>query len=361
MAKKPAGTPVLKVRKQQNSKKPAIVPVSATNGANVESHPGEISNQTKKAAPIVPPKTTKGTQKVKSARGKTRQDPIKPDPEPIPAAGKDDPPVRPAHIRPLEELPARWQLFIAEFAIDKVQSKAAIRAGYSAHSAIDIGSELAARPEIRYYLDLIIADQAEEVRLSRARILSEIEAAISVDMNELVEHRRVCCRYCHGVDFGYMETKGELRERKRLHDLETAKAKLLDKDLPDWDDSRQLGFIGNKDPHPDCPECFGEGVGDVFLKDTRFLSRRARMVYTGTEIGKDGIKIKTVLKEKMLDMMGKHHKIFEADGAGSVNVIVLQELEDFYANANQQTAAGEAVKGRGDRLRKEFDDKGGNA
>ncbi|WP_211473605.1 hypothetical protein [Collimonas humicola] len=35
----------------------------------------------------------------------------------------------------------------------------------------------------------------------------------------------------------------------------------------DWDDKGGLGFVGNRDPHPECPECRGDGVGRPFFTD----------------------------------------------------------------------------------------------
>ena len=71
---------------------------------------------------------------------------------------------------------------------------------------------------------------------------------------------------------------------------------------PGWDPRRAA--------HPDCPECFGEGVERVHVNDTRQLSRRAARLYAGVKTTKEGIEVKIHDQQAALVNVGKHLGMF---------------------------------------------------
>ena len=60
-------------------------------------------------------------------------------------------------------------------------------------------------------------------------------------------------------------------------------AELIAEIVSEFDEASGIGYDPRCDPHPDCPECFGEGVVKVFVKDTRDLSPMAERLYAGVE------------------------------------------------------------------------------
>lgn len=253
------------------------------------------------------------------------------------------------------KLPLKWQLFIEEYLLHQNATRAAINAGYSPLRASNQGHILRHDPRIAPIIEALIAEKIEKVRMTRERIISEFENIVEADANELSQYRRVCCRHCWGGEsFAYMETPYELAERKRIYDRKMERCKLVETplvDQPIWDDTRVEGFNATKEPNPECPECWGEGVGRVFMQDTRLLSRRARALYAGAKIGKDGIEIKTHSKEKSMEVLAKHHKVYDETPAVNLNMVSAADLDAIYeekmAKSRQKS---EAVKGRSERL-----------
>jgi hypothetical protein len=207
----------------------------------------------------------------------------------------------------LAELPPRRADFVARYLVDRNATKAAIAAGYSEHSARAIGSELLTFPDVR------AAVNAGLGRL-RDRSIVDAEAAVqrmwdiaNADVRELVEYRRTCCRHCHGEGFGYQFTAPELAKREadaKLAWQERKNAK--PEDVFTFDRLGGDGYDKRKDPHPGCPVCFGEGVEDVFVHDTRKLSPAAAALYAGVKRTKDGIEVKIEDRQAALVTMFKH-------------------------------------------------------
>ena len=80
-------------------------------------------------------------------------------------------------------------------------------------------------------------------------------------MEEFVERRYYPCRHCHGNGECLM-TPAEAERSK------AKPAKLYDHRLP---------------PSPDCPQCHGEGIRRIIIRDTRSLSPRAKAAFAGVK------------------------------------------------------------------------------
>ncbi len=113
------------------------------------------------------------------------------------------------------------------------------------------------------------------------------------DANDLIQLRRLNCRHCHGVDHAY-----QWRNAREFADATAAwvqretfeKARRGPKVMgaPRPTDDGGYGFTKVRDPNPDCPKCDGEGLEDVKVSDTRKLTGRAKKLYAGIKVGKDG-------------------------------------------------------------------------
>lgn len=245
----------------------------------------------------------------------------------------------------ISKLTWRQQLFCHELVIDHNGLQAAIRAGYSPASAGGIAYSLRQNPIIAAWEKAHAEDRVTRAALTRENILTMFEDVALADHNELAEYRRQPCRFCYapGVDQPLM-TPAEYEAERR--EWNTARASGVaagidigefQKPVPDvWYDSRP-------EPNKDCLQCRGDGDGRVHFHDTRYLSRRARLLYAGAKIGKDGIEIKSLDKTKFLDGLAKHHKLYE-DSTTNVNI----KFDKDELDRRFQERYGRAVKRQGE-------------
>ena len=54
-------------------------------------------------------------------------------------------------------------------------------------------------------------------------------------------------------------------------------------------------------PNPECPRCNGDGVGQPFFADTRKLAPDAALAYSGVKLGKNGVEITSISRERMYE------------------------------------------------------------
>lgn len=232
------------------------------------------------------------------------------------------------------ELTLKQQRFIEEFLIDLNATQAAIRAGYSKHTAQMIGSENLSKPMIKSEVDRLIAERTAKNKLTQQLVIDHIHGQITADTNELIELRRVCCRFCYGDGHLYQYTPAEQHERRLDHE------RLMgpEKGLEGFDLQGGEGYDRRKDPHPDCPECFGEGIEVPFAKDTRKLSAAARSLYAGIKVTDRGLEIKMHSKEAAIKLAAQHLGMISESRNLNVNV----SLEVLVAASMKADPADEA-------------------
>lgn len=207
------------------------------------------------------------------------------------------------------KLTVRQINFVREYLVDLNATQAAIRAGYSKIGAYVTGCRLLASPKIAILVQDEMDKRAERTRITADKVLRELWNIALADTNEIAEHRRVCCRYCWGVNFKYQYTPAEWEKTQTAYWARVEASKPGVKITP-LDYGGGLGFDARKAPHPDCPECNGEGHSYVFVKDTRVLSPALRSLFAGVKQTKDGVEIKMHPKDKALEMLGRHLKLF---------------------------------------------------
>jgi phage terminase small subunit len=138
---------------------------------------------------------------------------------------------------------------------------------------------------------------AEECKIKANDILQNWLDIATADPNDLVQHRRVCCRYCHGVGHQYQWTEKEYahtaalflsqpEDKKKKRGAPTAEEKLIPKKMPEK--LGGFGFLHNREPHPNCPDCAGEGHGCVYYQDSRTLQGKAKALYAGVKLTAGG-------------------------------------------------------------------------
>lgn len=174
----------------------------------------------------------------------------------------------------------KQQRFVSEYLLDLNAKRAAIRAGYSAHTAEVQGPRLLRNVQVKEAVDDAIAAQSARVGVSADWVIKRLMLIAGADPNELIRHERRPCGQCYGVT----------------------------------EDGHHLGN-SVRDPDPRCPQCLGEGRGTIVIGDTTKLSHDAAALYAGVKTTKDGIEIKMHDQMAALEKLGRHLGVFDPKNA----------------------------------------------
>lgn len=238
-----------------------------------------------------------------------------------------------------QTLTPREQLFVIEYLKDLNITRAGQRAGYGHDSS----RRVMRNPKVLAAIEAAKIERNERLKLSVDGVVRELVAISHVDANEIIEHRRVGCRHCHGKDFFYQRTSRQRREAfaehaRQVEEYAVSVALVGDlsslKDPGEFDELGGIGFDARREPHEDCPECNGEGVSEIFLHDTRLLSPAAKSLYAGVKQTKEGVEVKMHSKEKTLELLGRHLGIFN----DKLDVSVKKGLAEKIVNARKRLA-----------------------
>lgn len=187
-------------------------------------------------------------------------------------------------------------------------------------------------------------DRSEDLQ---DRMLAQQFALAFADPNELVEHRREPCRYCYGAGHLYQFKPSEYDEHRRKWEQEVRDALAATQPPPEFDPKGGVGYDPRKAPHDDCPECYGEGVPRIVMKDTRNLSPGAKALYASAKYGKDGLEILTHSQEKAREVLLKILKLYDDRAELVLGVVPAEKLDAMYAEAMEIARQGrERTQGR---------------
>jgi len=190
----------------------------------------------------------------------------------------------------------RQKRFVVEYCVDFNATQAAIRAGYSPHSAGAQAFPLLQNPEIAQEIEIRIREIASARAITAEWVLQQWRDIASADPNELIYLDVECCRHCYGLNFEYQWTEHEYKVLCRECSEHICNPKceqpLCGRKFPPLAIGG-FGFTPHKSPNPDCPICYGKGNEVVRLCNTRKASGPARRLYAGIKKTKDGIEIKT--------------------------------------------------------------------
>lgn len=164
--------------------------------------------------------------------------------------------------------------------------KAFLEAGYTwngANKPYAESSRIARKPRVMraifYFKELI----QERYQFQMDEVVSQLMAIIRADPNDISQYRRINCRHCYGIEHKY--------QWRNMEEQQKATALAAQKKQPAPDISGGVGFVEARDPHPECPQCAGEGKGQMYMADTRDISGDARYLFQGVSMGKTGIEI----------------------------------------------------------------------
>ena len=229
----------------------------------------------------------------------------RPAPKQRPALRKAKPKTEPTE-QPYLRLTDKQQRFVDEYLVDLNATKAAIRAGYSPGTAGAIGHENLKKPEIVTAIADARAEMQKRTHITADRVVMELGLIAFADARELSEVKIACCRHCWGEGFKYQRTLSEYN-RDREQWLDKGKDPIL------FEEQGGIGFDALKLPHPECPNCGGDGDARVVLKDTRHLSPQALALYAGAKMGKHGVEMLFHSKMDAIEKLSKHLGIYEKD------------------------------------------------
>lgn len=193
------------------------------------------------------------------------------------------------------KLSAKVKLFIAEYLKDNNATAAAARAGYSDPN---YGRQLITNPNVAQ----AIAQQqkASIVRTlgSADEVLEQMWQLATFDANQLSQYRRGACRYCWGFGHHY-QWRDAVEFDEETAKIEGREGALLPEDTGGY------GYEHNREPNPECPRCNGDGIGQPYFPDTRKLPSVSLLAYSGVKVGKNGVEITAISRERMFEAVMK--------------------------------------------------------
>lgn len=124
--------------------------------------------------------------------------------------------------------------------------------------------------------------------LTEDEIIHQLSAIASANPNELVQYRRVNCRYCWG--------ERHLYQWRDIEEFDKA-AERASQDGKEQPEYGGLGFVESAFPNDDCPKCNGEGETQLFVADTTQLEGDARWLYAGIKQTQKGLEVRMANQE----------------------------------------------------------------
>jgi phage terminase small subunit len=194
----------------------------------------------------------------------------------------------------------------------KTQSEAFKAAGYAVPEGAtdtEIRSKVgtvASNPFVKARIQQLRNKAAGPAVLSASKVLKRWEEIAFADPREIMQYRRVNCRYCRGIDHQYQWVEGVYWEAYAT--ALDACGKGVETAYPN--DAGGFGFDGTLEPVDGCPYCFGIGEGIAHFADVRTLVGPARRLYAGVKVTKNGIEVLTHSQERALENIAKHLGMF---------------------------------------------------
>lgn len=181
-------------------------------------------------------------------------------------------------------------------------------------------SALAANPKVRSRINALKDEAAKQAVCGIADLMRFFFDIATADPRELVRIERRCCRYCHGANFAFQWKDAQEYSLACAKAIEGALKSGKDTVIPDFDGG--TGFNPIREPHMDCPQCFGEGHETVKIADTHSLGPKARKLYAGAEMDRFGcIKVRmhdqAKAAEQLVRMLGGFNDKVRIDGMGA--------------------------------------------
>ncbi|WP_238084507.1 terminase small subunit [Pseudescherichia vulneris] len=226
------------------------------------------------------------------------------------------------------ELTAQQKRFVAEYLIDQNATAAAARAGYSDAS---YGRQLLT---ISHVAQAIAQQQKASLMRTLAsadEVLAQMWQLATFDANELSQYRRGACRYCHGFGHNY--------QWRDMVEFEEHRLTAIEKKGKEPVDVGGYGYDHNREPNPTCPRCNGDGIGQPYFADTRKLPPVSRLAYSGIKLGKNGVEITSISRERMYEAVMKRLGLADSAFAQQLQQIEIERRQLEVEKLRKELAA----------------------
>lgn len=231
-----------------------------------------------------------------------------------------------------DELNTQQRRFVAEYLKDGNATKAAIRAGYSAKTANEQGARLLAKVSVAQAIAQQQKASIERTLGSADEVLAQMWQLATFDANQLSQYRRGACRYCWGFGHHY--------QWRDAVEFDEALAKVEGKEgAKQPEDPGGYGYDHNREPHPECPRCNGDGIGQPYFADTRKLPPDAALAYSGVKLGKNGIEITAISRERMYEAVMKRLGLADSEFAQKLQQIEIERRQLEVEKLRKELAA----------------------
>lgn len=135
--------------------------------------------------------------------------------------------------------------------------------------------------------------------------------------DQLMQHVRVCCRYCHGQDHKYqwVDITEYLTQLSHVEEQNEDRRARKVRELPLPDDTGGYGYDPQADPVITCPKCEGYGIERTIFADTTKLEGPARAILKGIKVSEKGIEYQLHDVDKAKDRLLRATGSFGDDAA----------------------------------------------
>jgi len=198
---------------------------------------------------------------------------------------------------------ARYRVFADEYVATHNQTKAAIAAGYSKKTAHVQANRLLKNAYVQQLVQEKLDKISDATQITAEEVLKRWWELANADANDLIQYRHCACRYCYGVGHNYQWTDDA--------EYWTAVAAATKAEQEPPANEGGFGYKRLRDPHPDCPQCEGEGIHDVLVADTRKLPPAARALYDGVKQTQHGLEVKVRDRDRALENVAKYLGMFK--------------------------------------------------
>lgn len=198
----------------------------------------------------------------------------------------DDPGFNPDEFR----LSEQQGIFAENVAAGKKIIEAYRIAGYEGEgsAAYVTASQLLRNPKVYRAVSFLRDQRQKRLSLAEDEIIHQLSSIASANPNELIQYRRLNCRYCWGERHFY-----QWRDIEEF-DKAAEKAANDGKKEPEYGG---LGFVETGYPNEECPRCNGEGIPQLHVVDTTQLEGSARWLYAGIKQTQNGLEIRMANQE----------------------------------------------------------------
>ncbi|MEQ0827406.1 terminase small subunit [Enterobacter dykesii] len=215
------------------------------------------------------------------------------------------------------KLNAKVKRFIAEYLKDNNATAAAARAGYSDPN---YGRQLITNPNVAQAIARQQKASIERTLGSADEVLAQMWQLATFDANQLSQYRRGACRYCWGFGHHY--------QWRDAVEFDEALAKAEGKEgVRPPEDTGGYGYDHNREPNPECPRCNGDGIGQPYFPDTRKLPAASRLAYSGVKVGKNGVEITAISRERMFEAVMKRLGLADSEFAQRLQQIEIERRQ----------------------------------